>query len=156
MTTSVYHRCGVLGSRPFLPDGVDQATVHWTCRECGQRWLVTVRSGSSEARRLPSLSFKYLRWEWKKSRQVKKSLTREERVELVAAVFKAKWSSKCPACSEQIDVGDAATWNDDRVVHEGCGSAALLEEGDPLRAAYGVCPRCYMALPASGVCGVCD
>lgn len=74
----------------------------------------------------------------------------------MAAVFKAKFGSKCPACAEQIEVGDTVTWNDDRVVHEGCASAALLDEDDPLRAAHGVCDKCFMALPATGICGVCD
>lgn len=69
--------------------------------------------------------------------------------------FMAKFEGTCPACHEEIDLGDRLRWSssdprDRHAIHAGC---TLTPEPDP--AANGVCPRCFQARSVTGACG-CD
>lgn len=67
--------------------------------------------------------------------------------------FRAKYPGRCTSCDSDIEVGDILEWNGDETaaVHLACAqeSATSLKP-------RGICPRCFIELPTTGVCGVCD
>lgn len=65
-------------------------------------------------------------------------------------VFIARYVSECVACLSPIKPGDEAHYGlDNQVEHADCP--------DPLEApAQGVCEGCWLTLPVSGLCGVCE
>lgn len=72
------------------------------------------------------------------------------------ATFAARYPGTCGSCGERIEVGDeivamAADRDDDpaRFAHVEC-DAELVRRTAP--ATTGVCPHCFLVLPATGRC----
>lgn len=67
--------------------------------------------------------------------------------------FEAKFPGKCPSCGEGFSAGQRVRYNaDDSLVHEHCD-----DEPQMLRlVAAPLCPKCFMEMSLSGVCGECD
>lgn len=61
--------------------------------------------------------------------------------------FTAEYPGECVSCDEAIKPGQQINSIGHGYVHEVCPPAAP---------ALATCPRCFLELPASGVCGVCD
>lgn len=68
----------------------------------------------------------------------------------MSRIFPAKYDGRCPECGETFVAGEMLTYDEsDRVVHADCtDSVSAARPGKPAV----VCPRCFMAKPASGVC----
>lgn len=68
--------------------------------------------------------------------------------------FRAKYPGRCAACGDDIEIEDHLDWSDDAgaAVHSECARAPRQSEIKPRE----VCPRCFIELPVSGKCGVCD
>lgn len=65
--------------------------------------------------------------------------------------FRARYQGTCPECCDDIETGDLLDRDaDDRVVHVTC------VDGDPSAKVGEVCPECWIELPKTGVCGVCE
>lgn len=58
--------------------------------------------------------------------------------------FAAKYPGVCANCDGQIVVGQQVGFMDDELIHVKCPKPEAT------------CPVCFMVLPASGLCGVCD
>jgi len=69
----------------------------------------------------------------------------------VSRAFKAQYPARCSRddCPDpQIREGELVHYGaNDRIEHGACPEPPPMPD---------VCPRCFLALPASGVCGVCD
>lgn len=68
--------------------------------------------------------------------------------------FTAKYRSPCANddCEDGVLPGQEVEWAaDHRVIHVVCPEDRDIS-GKPLP----ICPRCFLAIPVSGVCGVCD
>lgn len=65
--------------------------------------------------------------------------------------FEARYPGRCPACEEEIRVGDDLIFNDDDVtVHFGCANRPRLS---PVTGkAREICPRCFTEKSVSGTC----
>lgn len=67
------------------------------------------------------------------------------------ATFTAQWSQECAECPGTVRKGDEAMYNlDNEVCH---APFCPAENHAPARP---TCPRCWLELPATGVCGNCD
>lgn len=66
--------------------------------------------------------------------------------------FEAQWPGDCVNCSTRIKKGDeiVGVGNGD-YAHAECPEERILN----LVAQHGVCGACFLALPATGVCGSC-
>ncbi len=65
--------------------------------------------------------------------------------------FEARYPGRCPACREQIEVGDDLVFNDDDVVvHFGCANRSAVPK---IGQSGEVCPRCFIEKAVSGACG---
>ncbi len=64
--------------------------------------------------------------------------------------FAARYAGQCVACASKISPGDVVTYGlDDQLEHVECP--------DPLEIpVQGICTGCWLTLPVSGVCGVCE
>ena len=74
-----------------------------------------------------------------------------EELDLMQSTWTAKYHTQCVSCPTKISPGDECVWEGDAPAHAVCPDPEALD----LTAAYGVCGVCFMALPASRVCGVC-
>lgn len=65
-------------------------------------------------------------------------------------MFSARYADRCVSCSSRIERGDAVTYGlDGELEHVDCP--------DPLEVPkQGMCGRCFLVLPLTGVCGVCE
>lgn len=63
--------------------------------------------------------------------------------------FTAQYAGECISCDEDIKPGQQINSIGRGYVH------AVCPESTP-EPATAVCPSCFLELPASGVCGVCD
>lgn len=63
--------------------------------------------------------------------------------------FQAQYVSECTSCDEDIKPGQQINSTGRGYVHAVCLDPTP-DEGRPL------CPACFLELPTSGVCGVCD
>lgn len=66
--------------------------------------------------------------------------------------FTAKYRSPCELCDDKIMPGQEAEYGTDGHVQHAICPEDRDYSGTPLQ----VCPRCFMAIPVSGECGVCD
>ena len=67
--------------------------------------------------------------------------------------FEAAYPGPC-ALGDWIEQGDEVCYVDDELQHVKCKAGEEAEAiTRPVRAA---CPRCFIELPVSGVCGTCD
>lgn len=63
--------------------------------------------------------------------------------------FTAKYPGRCAGCEDGIEIGDSLTYDTDGlVVHGGCQETVNQGRLRPVQ----VCPRCFVTVPASGVC----
>lgn len=73
-----------------------------------------------------------------------------EDFDFMQSTWTAKYFGSCVNCPEKVRPDDEVVWVGDKVAH------AVCPDGEPdLTAPHGVCPRCFLAIPASGVCGNC-
>lgn len=63
--------------------------------------------------------------------------------------FKATWDGICGNCHLAVSRGEQADYEGDELIHAGC-KGIFDFQGKPK-----TCPRCWMVLPASGICGTC-
>lgn len=68
--------------------------------------------------------------------------------------FRAKYPGRCAECDGDIEIEDHLDWNRDEsvAVHAECARAPRQSQIKPRE----TCPRCFMEIPVSNVCGTCD
>jgi hypothetical protein len=84
----------------------------------------------------------------------------------MSGIFKAQYAAVCKDCEEDIYRGDYVCYVGDRLVHENCAEEinsverhetvrVPREEGQLLQLQRPVCPKCFIELPKSMICGSC-
>lgn len=67
-----------------------------------------------------------------------------------SVILSARYASPCAGCDTGIKPGDPITHGlDGQVEHVDCPEALVVGK-------HGVCDGCFLEIPASGVCGVCE
>lgn len=66
------------------------------------------------------------------------------------ALFSARYAGVCAACTGPIKPGDSVAYGlDEQLEHGGCPEVLVVGP-------KGVCGGCFLEIPLSGVCGVCE
>lgn len=65
--------------------------------------------------------------------------------------FRARYDGRCSSCHNVIEVGDILEWSDEnQAVHLDCAHHDAELTPRP------TCPTCWIELPLTGTCGVCE
>lgn len=67
-----------------------------------------------------------------------------------SSTFHARYGGRCASCDGKVNRGEEVQYGlDDQIEHTECP--------DPLTIpVQGVCAGCYLVLPVTGICGVCE
>lgn len=66
--------------------------------------------------------------------------------------FRARYKSPCRDCDEGIQPNELIELDDDRTPYHVVCPEDQRMDGKPAP----VCPRCFMVIPVSGICGTCE